>query len=274
MKDSYIIKLLDWSTDFVKSLERKVKDPKIQLLLQSMSFPTRLTTLFGRLKDGKLPPLPKLREVLPELLPPRPTRIDLRNIICRFLNLPPPPLPDRVQLLEEIERAVDLLLQDLERDTRMLVNFFDEITPESIPWIVDLFKKEPSGARTTLGESLCVWWLRMVLSQSKDRWLGTYGPIKTFDIEIDTLSVRGAIAEIKNARPGSEEYEGACGQLAERCKAITQEPSILRSVVSWMPREFKLMEAAIVTLYRLGDYKEEIKERLVNRCNRGTFRES
>lgn len=264
-KELYIIELLDWLSDLVRILERRAKKPK-RRFLRSMPFP-RLTTLFSHLKDGKLPPLPTLRNVLPKLPPLGPARTRLKNMM-HLLDIRLPPLPDPGQVLEEVERTVDLLLQDLATDTRLLSNFFDEITPESIPWIVDLFKKEPGEARTTLGEPLCVWWLRMVLAQSKDQWSGTYGPIKTFDIEIDAFSVRGAVAEIKNARPGREKYEGACRQLAEKTKTISEDPSFLKFVVPWMPKDFKLREATIVTLYHLGDFKEEIKEMLTESMQR------
>jgi hypothetical protein len=102
----------------------------------------------------------------------------------------------------------------------------------------------------------------MVLGQSDKLWRGTCGPIKS-RIEIDAISPNGAIAEIKNAKPGSEEYYEACEQLAERVCEIVRDPNILKPIIQRVAEGFKLKEAAVVTLYRLKGYKEGVEEALV-----------
>jgi hypothetical protein len=257
-EELYIVELLDWSVEFVKALERRAKESALRLMLAL--FP-RLRALLDSLEKGELPPLPKLREVLPKLPPPGPGRRVLRGVM-EFLDIPPPPSPNPGQVLEEVERTVDLLLADLENNSRLLEAFFNEITPESIPWVVELFRRNPGEARSTLGEPLSVWWLRMVLGQREHPWAGTYGPIKS-RIEIDAISPNGAIAEIKNAKPGSEEYYEACEQLAERVCEIVRDPNILKPIIPRAAEGFKLEEAAVVTLYRLKGYKEGVEEALV-----------
>lgn len=169
-------------------------------------------------------------------------------------------------MIDDLDTIIEGFTSELMRHTRLLIVFFKVLNPESIPWIVKFVEKTPGHVRTSLGEPLCIWWLSEVLSDFKPIWRHTRGPLKVRDVKADSLSVHNekiAVAEIKIARPRSVEYEKACSQVVRAIKGFVKPDMLQLAGVKWIRRPCIPSEAAVITLYNLKDYKEELRSILM-----------
>lgn len=255
-------------TDGLKQDELK---ELLQLLVEAIEHNTRRTDLhilatlswlqerITWLPRKRFLTLKKLKEMLPTV-PALPRVYEGRRFIRQLKGLPPPPTLQ--EIIDDLDALIEGFTNELIRHTRLLRFFFKAVNPESIPWIVKFVERNPGHVRTSLGEPLCIWWLSEVLSDFKPLWRHTRGPLKVRDVEVDALSVRNerlAVAEIKIAKPGSVEYEKACIQVVRAIERFVKPDMLQLAGFKWIKRPCIPSEAAVITLYNLNDYKEELK---------------
>ena len=197
----------------------------------------------------------RLKERLPRG-PAFPAVHELRGVFSRvaipWLDLPPPPPPlTPWELVDEVDALVDGFMDELRRHVQLLLRFFEVISPKSIPWIVKFVKRNPDHVRTSLGEPLCIWWLRNVLGESKEVWRNAEGPKKMHEVEVEvdaaSITEKGlAVAEIKISK--------SLDRLEEGCRQVVR--AVERLTAGGAPSP---IEVAVVTLYNLGKSKERVR---------------
>ena len=153
--------------------------------------------------------------------------------------------------MDEVDALVDGFMDELRRHVQLLLRFFEVISPKSIPWIVKFVKRNPGHVRTSLGEPLCIWWLRNVLGESKEVWRNAEGPKKMHEVEVEvdaaSITEKGlAVAEIKISK--------SLDRLEEGCRQVVR--AVERLTAGGAPSP---IEVAVVTLYNLGKSKERVR---------------
>ena len=225
-------------------------------------------------------------EILPEwAFPLQPSRF-VRSVAEVLKSLPSIPRPrllpspqDIGDLLEDFNTLISVLVDDLNRYTRLLVQFFKVSRPEVLPYLIRLAKGNPGYIKGPLGEALCIWWLSRALGTRKDVWRGAFGPLRVYGREVDALSLRCrdsmcsyTVAEVKISGDVDRLRE-AVDQLAERVELLSR-PEVLRAVAKEAYRAARLEkavceEAAVVTLYEVEDgVKKELRELLKKELRR------
>jgi hypothetical protein len=264
-----------------KGLERCRLKELIDLLVEAIKHCTRreklpiidtLEWLKGNV-DVLLPPArPFSLEGLKERLPQEPifpavhaARGVARQLAAFRLRLtPPPPPPTLWELVDELDAMVDGFTDELRRHTKILTRLFEVMKPESIPWVVKLIERNPGHVRSSIGEPLCIWWLRRVLGEVKAVWRNATGPIKVDKVEVDVVSADGgcfAAAEVKISKD-REKLGEACEQVAEAMKELQEPERLKRAGFRWVKGTCRPSEAAVVTLYDLGSCKEDVRGKL------------
>lgn len=186
---------------------------------------------------------------------------EARRGIRQLLDLPPPPtLKD---LLDEFDALIEGFTRELQVHTKTLLILFNTIKPESIPWVIKFIEKSSHHVRSSLGEPLCIWWLSRVLGETKPVWRAVRGPLKVKGLEVDALSVSAdqrlfAVAEVKVSKLKSA-FEEAFKQVVYAAKFFMEPDHIRLAGFKQIKESCKLLEAAVVTLYNLGDDKERLK---------------
>jgi hypothetical protein len=223
--------------------------------------------------DVLLPPSrPFSLEGLKERLPQEPifpavhaARGVARQLAAFRLRLtPPPPPPTLWELVDELDAMVDGFTDELRRHTKVLTQLFEVMRPESIPWVVKFIERNPGHVRSSIGEPLCIWWLGRVLGEVKAVWRNTTGPIKFDRVEVDAASADGgcfAAAEVKISRD-REKLGKACEQVAKAMKELQEPERLKRAGFRWVKGMCRPSEAAVVTLYDIGGYKEDLRSEL------------
>jgi len=261
----------------VEGLKQDELKELLQLLKEAIEHSTRrtnlhlLTTLDWLQERIMLLPhitpftIKKLKETFPtEPLLPR--IYEARRLARQLIGLPPPPTVQ--EIIDDLDALIEGFTNELIRHTRLLIHFFKNLTPESIPWIVKFVEKNPGHVRTSLGEPLCIWWLSDVLSNFKPVWQYARGPLKVKDVEVDAISVcdgRLAVAEVKIAKPEGafNEYKRACKQVARAVESFVKIDMLRLAGFKRVDEPCTPWEAAVITLYNLKDFKKEVKSTLI-----------
>ncbi len=225
-----------------------------------------------------------IADALPDTFYPFRPRDWLLKIKSKLSSLPSLPrlgilLPTPQKLanrLDEIDALIDVFIDELHRNSRLLTELFNVIKPEAIPWIIRYLEKNPGYVRTTIGEPLCIWWLGRALSQQsgKEVWRNARGPVKVMKKEINVVSVwirRNqcvyAAAEIKLSKK-LRELEHAINQVIEATKLFIDSRNLKQAGFHSIKVACKPREIAVVTLYRLGEMKEVLRSKLEEKARR------
>ena len=154
-----------------------------------------------------------------------------------------------------------------------LAELFSRVKPEVIPWLEEFIAKNPGYVRIVLGEPLFIWWFSRSLSLSgpdKEYWGSARGPLVVGGVEVDVVSIlcrdrcRYAVAEVKISK-NLKELENAIKQVV-KAAAILKHAEYVKTVAPWCKSRNSTYctceEAAITTLYDIGNIKDVIREKL------------